>query len=185
MIFSREFQNRDAMKRPLASHLSGPVKSARLLFALLLYIFFTRTAMAETTFCDIDPDQVLVESSREVDKATSHRMQISDFNAIIAEVPVREESWVKDPVRVVLEYLGTPGARAVTIRRCDASGEAATETSVTLVEDGYADDSVRGTWYHFRLERDVAGHWLIKEGREAYRCWRGDHTQDYSEKNCP
>ncbi len=173
------------MKRPLARHLSGPFKSARLLSALLLLFFFTQTAMAQTTFCDVDPDEVLVESSREVDKATSHRMQLTDFNAIIAEVPVMEESWVKDPVRVVLEYLGTPGARAVSIRRCDTAGEAATETSVTLLEDGYADDSLRGTWYHFSLERDVAGHWLIKEGREAYRCWRGDHMENYSERNCP
>ena len=35
------------------------------------------------------------------------------------------------------------------------------------------------------LERDDLGHWLIIEGREAYRCWRGDHTENYSEKNCP
>lgn len=173
------------MKRPIACHLYGPVNSARLLFALLLFVLFTQTAMAETAFCDIDPDQILVESSREVDKATSHRMPLSDFNAIIAEVPAKEESWVKDPVRVVLEYLGTPGARAVSIRRCDAAGENATETGVHLIEDGYADDSLRGTWYSFTLERDDAGHWLIKEAREAYRCWRGDHTDSYSERSCP
>ncbi len=173
------------MNMPAVYGSSRAVNRALLSVALLLFILFTVEAGAESAFCDNNMDAVVIESSREVGSATSHRMQLADFNAIIAEVPVREESWVKDPVRVVLEYLGTPGARSVSIRRCDASGEAATETGVTLVEDGYADDSLRGTWYHFTLERDVAGHWLIKEGREAYRCWRGDHTQNYSEKNCP
>lgn len=173
------------MNTPVGYDLSRAVNRALLSVVLLLLMLFTMEAAAESAFCDNNIDEVVIESSREVGSAGSHRMQLADFNAIIAEVPVREESWVRDPVRVVLEYLGTPGARSVSIRRCDASGEAATETAVTLVEDGYADDSLRGTWYHFTLERDVAGHWLIEEGREAYRCWRGDHTENYSENNCP
>jgi hypothetical protein len=164
---------------------SGLLKRALLSGILLFSLYSARPVTAEPAFCDNDIDGAVIDSSREVDSANSHRMQLADFNAIIAEIPVREESWVKDPVRVVLEYLGTPGARAVSIRRCDASGEAATETGVSLVEDGYADDSLRGIWYHFRLERDDAGRWLITEGREAYRCWRGDHTKSYSEMNCP
>jgi hypothetical protein len=160
--------------------------SRALLSGILPFVLFSAGPVtAEPAFCDNGIDEAVIESSREVDRANSHRMPLADFNAIIAEIPVKEESWVKDPVRVALEYLGTPGARAVFIRRCDASGEAATETGVTLVEDGYADDSLRGTWYHFRLERDDAGRWLITEGREAYRCWRGDHTENYSEMNCP
>ncbi|MEJ2310163.1 MAG: hypothetical protein P8Z31_01475 [Gammaproteobacteria bacterium] len=134
--------------------------------------------------CDLAIDGVTVESSRPVEGTSLQRMALAEFNAIIAEIPARQESWIMDPVRVVLEYLGTPGARAVSIRRCDAAGERARETSVWLLEDGYLDDSVRGAWYNFILGRDDAGRWLIKEGREAYRCWRGHHQQSYSEQSC-
>ena len=173
------------MKNSVVHRSSGSVYTLLLPGLLLLLMFFTRIVAAESAFCDINIDEVMVESSREVGSASSHRMQLADFNAMIAEIPVREESWVKDPVRVVLEYLGTAGARAVSIKRCDTSGEAATETAVRIVEDGYLDDSLRGTWYHFMLERDNAGRWFIKEGRVAYRCWRGDHMDNYSEMNCP
>ena len=173
------------MNIPVVHRSSGSVSRALLSGTLLLLMFSARPVAAESAFCDIDIDGVVIESSREVGSANSHRMQLADFNVIIAEIPAKEESWVRDPVRVVLEYLGTPGARSVSIRRCDASGEVATETRVTLVEDGYADDSLRGTWYHFKLERDDAGHWLIKEGQEAYRCSRGGPTENYSERICP
>ncbi|MDX1344955.1 MAG: hypothetical protein R3179_03575 [Sedimenticolaceae bacterium] len=152
--------------------------------AFLLSFIFMESAVAAATFCDIDLDNAEVESSRELEVAASGRMSLPDFNARIAEIPPKQESWVMDPVRVVLEYLGTPGARAVAISRCDASGEGATETAVRIIEDGYLDDSLRGTWYSFSLERDAAGRWLILGGREAFRCWRGDHADSYSERNC-
>jgi hypothetical protein len=173
------------MNIPVVHRSSVSVSRALLSGILLLLMFSARPVAAESAFCDNDIDDVVIESSEEVGSANTHRMQLADFNGIIAEIPAREESWVRDPVRVVLEYLGSPGARSVSIRRCDAPGEASTETHVTLVEDGYADDSLRGTWYHFMLERDDAGHWLIKEGREAYRCWRGGRTDSYSERICP
>lgn len=154
--------------------------------ALLLLLLLPGTAVsaAESGWCDIDIDTAEVESSRSVDGAAAHRMDLAEFNAIIAEIPARQESWVMDPVRVVLEYLGTPGARSVSIVRCDAAGEAATQTSVQLLEDGYLDDALRGTLYTFVLEKDGAGRWLIRQGSEAYRCWRGHHQESYSEKNC-
>ena len=151
--------------------------------ALLLAIF-PATSAAEPGLCDLDIGGVTVESSRAADGTSPHRMSFAEFNAIITGIPASQESWVMNPVRVVLEYLGTPGARAVSIRRCDSAGEAASETSVWLLEDGYLDDSVRGTWYHFILGRDDSGRWLIEQGREAYRCWRGHHRQSYSEQSC-
>ena len=152
---------------------------------LLLSSLFMSSAVADAPYCDIDLDNAVVASSRELEVPASGRMPLPDFNATIAEIPPKKESWIMDPVRVVLEYLGTPGARAVAIRRCDASGEGATETAVRIIEDGYPDDSLRGTWYSFSLERDAAGRWFILRGREAFRCWRGEHMDSYSERNCP
>lgn len=153
--------------------------------SLILSSLFMPSAVADAPYCDIDLDNAVVESSRELEVSASGRMPLPDFNATIAEIPPKQESWIMDPVRVVLEYLGTPGARAVAIRRCDASGEGATETAVRIIEDGYPDDSLRGTWYSFSLERDAAGRWFILRGREAFRCWRGEHMDSYSESNCP
>ena len=166
--------------RPLAGWRPRLLPASALLLSL-----FMQSAGADAAFCDIDLDNAAVESSRELGISASGRMSLPDFNATITEIPPKQESWVMDPVRVVLEYLGTPGARTVAIRRCDASGERATETAVRIIEDGYLDDSLRGAWYSFSLERDAAGRWLILGGREAFRCWRGDHTDSYSERNCP
>jgi hypothetical protein len=160
--------------------------SLRATVVLILFLLSQASGAADADggFCNLDIDKVAVESSKSVDEVPFHRMDLDAFNAIIVEVPARTESWVMDPVRVVLEYLGTSGARSVSIRRCDASGEQASETAVRVLEDGYLDDSVRGTWYNFTLGKDADGRWLIKQGREAYRCWRGHHRESYSENNC-
>ena len=165
--------------------LAGWMTRALSATALLLSFLFMEAAVAAAAFCDIDLDNAVVESSRELEVSASGRMSLPDFNARIAEIPPKQESWVMDPVRVVLEYLGTPGARAVAINRCDASGEGAAETGVRIIKDGYLDDSLRGTWYSFSLERVAAGRWTITGGREAFRCWRGDHADSYSERICP
>jgi hypothetical protein len=156
------------------------------LLILVCMIFFASLtgAVVASGFCDTDIDKVSVESSKSVDDVPFHRMDTASLNTAISEIPAKAESWIMDPVRVVLEFLGTSGSRSVVIKRCDASGEATSETNVRIIEDGYLDDSVRGTWYSFNLEKDDQGRWSIKQGREAYRCWRGHHQDSYSESNC-
>lgn len=125
-----------------------------------------------------------VGSSLSVDDVKSHHVNISSLNKIVSEISPTSGSWVLDPVRVALEFLHSMGAKHVLIRRCDDQGESARKTTITIVEDGYMDSSLRGTWCEFKLSKDESGRWIINEGREAYRCRRNHHQDSYSMNRC-
>ena len=107
------------------------------------------------------------------------------FNQRLSEAAAKGESWVHDPVRIGLEFLGSRGSPRVDIRRQDQNGEAARLTTVTIVEDGYLDDSVRGTWTWFKMTRLDDNTWRLVDVRRAFRCWRGHHQDSYSAQLCP
>ena len=107
------------------------------------------------------------------------------FNQRVAEASAKGESWVHDPVRIGLEFLGSRGSPRVDIKRQDQDGEAARLTTVIIVEDGYLDDSVRGTWTRFKMTRLDDNTWRLAEVQRAFRCWRGHHQDSYSAQLCP
>jgi hypothetical protein len=121
------------------------------------------------------PD-VSVESYQLVDAA--------GFNETILAAG-ESESWPADPVEIARRFIGSHDARTVNISRQDDPGERADSTTVIIVEDGYLDDSLRGTWHRFRMARSGDGTWIVAEVRRAYRCWRGHHQNSYSEELCP
>ena len=121
-------------------------------------------------------ERFLVESSRPLSFAA--------FNKSLGDAAGKGKSWVHDPIRVVLEYMDSRGSRLVNIQREDESGEAADSTTVTIVEDGYLDDSVRGTWTRFKMVRVDDHTWRITDIQRAYRCWRGHHKDSYSAQPC-
>lgn len=106
-------------------------------------------------------------------------------NERLSEAADKGESWARDPIRIALELMGSQGARSVKIDREDQGGEAPRSTSVTVIEDGYLDDSLRGTWTRFAMERTEDGTWRITDIQKAYRCWRGHHQESYSARLCP
>ena len=107
------------------------------------------------------------------------------FNQRVAEAAAKGESWVHDPVLIGLEFMGSRGSPRVDIKRQDQDGEAARSTTVTIVEDGYLDDSVRGTWTRFKMTRLDDNTWRLVDVKRAFRCWRGHHQDSYSARLCP
>ena len=142
----------------------------------LVSLFFCCTPPAER-FSSSTKQQVSVESFQLIDAAS--------FNDSIAAAFQEGHSWPLDPIRVAQEYLVSPGPRSVRIGREDDSGEGPDSTTVTVLEDGYLDDSVRGRWTEFRQVRMTDGTWRIVEVRRAYRCWRGQHRDSFSKEPCP
>ena len=125
--------------------------------------------------------------------STEHRVSVEsfqlidgvDFNGTIATAVQEGRRWPRDPIRVAQEFLGSPGPGSVRIEREDGSGERPDSTTVTVLEDGFLDDSIRGRWTEFRQVRKADGTWRIAEVRRAYRCWRGHHQESYSQELCP
>lgn len=55
----------------------------------------------------------------------------------------------------------------------------------TVVQQGYADDSIAGLWTEIRLSRSSDGIWGVSEVRQAALCRRGDFGNAYQKSPCP
>ncbi len=89
------------------------------------------------------------------------------------------------PISLVLHLIGgtaeTPQTRITMVRDPKADFNRVT---VTVLRDGFQDDSVRGDWHEFTLTRAANGAWRIDTARRAYRCWRGG-SRGYAARRCP
>jgi len=130
-----------------------------------------------TTAVHEEPREPVVESSTVI--------EVTEFNAFVDDAVVAGEKWVRNPVMVVMEYLRHPNAPVTEISRVDPPGESMPTTTITVVQDGFLDDSVRGTWHEFLLERWADGGWRIDEARSAYRCYRGHQKDEFGARLCP
>jgi hypothetical protein len=123
------------------------------------------------------PREAVVESSAVLD--------VTEFNAYVDDAAAAGERWVSNPIMVVMEYLRHPDAPVTKITRTDPPGESMPRTTVTVLQDRFLDDSVRGTWHEFSLDRLPDGSWRIDEARSGYRCYRGRQTDSYGAHLCP
>lgn len=55
---------------------------------------------------------------------------------------------------------------------------------IVITDDGYADDSVRGSRYKFALKKNGDGVWRVTSATKAWRCRQGRGHQDFSNKLC-
>jgi hypothetical protein len=67
-----------------------------------------------------------------------------------------------------------------------SSDEAAdfNRATVTVIREGFQDDSVRGDWHEFQLSRGADGAWTVLRAERAFRCWRGS-DKTYAARHCP
>lgn len=128
-------------------------------------------------FAESKVESFLVESSSPI--------TFAEFNQRLSQEAREGKAWVQDPIRVSLEFMGSRHSPRVNIQREDQGGEVAHSTTVTVVEDGYLDDSVRGAWTRFTMKRTDSRTWRVVDIQRAYRCWRGHHKDSYSARPCP
>lgn len=109
---------------------------------------------------------------------------LEDINAGIQRAADADEDWVADPVRIAMNVV-EQGPDAIEERRYlnvifEGQGERPRACTVTVVTDGYQDDSMRGEWCRFAMSRADDGQWRVDEFRHAWRCYRG-HVTDGGE----
>ncbi|MEA3418537.1 MAG: hypothetical protein U9Q90_03980 [Campylobacterota bacterium] len=100
----------------------------------------------------------------------------------IAE-PIQKKQSLQSPIEIVLEVTGDMG-RSQQIIREDDSGEAASATTITVIQDGLLDDSTRGFKYIFTLSKKPNGTWSIDKQTKMLRCWKGRGHETFSKKPC-
>lgn len=129
--------------------------------------------------------------AQSVDKlpVKSYALQ-KDVQAFNAELAARKpsEPWQKQPLSVALRYLkGASGSRLTHITSQIPKGEDPEDPSlviITVVQDGFLDDSVRGEWNQLFLKKDHKQRWMLQSARKAFLCYRGS-TQVFQKGLCP
>ncbi len=115
-----------------------------------------------------------------------NNLETEKFNIKISAAAENGEEWVYHPIMVVQEYRSITDTRFASIVMKHDRGEAPLNSRVTVVEEGYLDDSVRGQWLKFYLECESSeAPWKINEIRQAYLCGRMGFPEEFSKELCP
>jgi hypothetical protein len=89
------------------------------------------------------------------------------------------------PLDIALKIAGKSEAATQHIVQMNDRGEAPSRSSVTLLRDGFLDDSIRGERWDIALEKTPAAAWKIGEVKRAWRCRRGDFLDRFTAASCP
>lgn len=89
------------------------------------------------------------------------------------------------PLDIALKIAGTPEATTQHILQVNDRGEAPSRSLVTVLRDGFLDDSIRGERWDIALERTPAAAWKIAEVKRAWRCRRGESLDRFTAVPCP
>lgn len=104
--------------------------------------------------------------------------EVEDINGTLERFAEADEDWVLDPVKIALNVVEQGGAamderRWLNVEFEGDGSERPDSCTVTVITDGYIDDSMRGEWCRFAMVRDDFDMWKITEFRHAWRCYRG------------
>ncbi len=148
-----------------------------LLGSILIGLLILTVGIAEPSK-RTSPFDVVVESSEPVD--------VAPLNERVSAALLTAGTWPRSPLRMTLELFGDDvETRSVRIQEEKNRGEGADTTTVTLIRDGFMNDSVRGSWERIVYRRMSDGSWRVIEARRATRCWRGDRLDTYGATPCP
>ena len=126
---------------------------------------------------------------------TGLEIDLSEFNAGLP----RDASWIRDPLLVASRFVaGWPqngsedgefremwDSTSSDIEIGFASGESRDRARVTVLRDGFGDDSVRGDAHRIELRRQADESWQPVAAEMFRRCWRGDVADRFIVENCP
>ena len=96
------------------------------------------------------------------------------------------KTWTQDPIQVVEQFIWATigGASYTRLEKQDEPGEWPDSTVITLIRDGWKDDSIRGDWHRISLYRLPDGTWRLSEALRAFRCYRGHQQGAYGKRLC-
>ncbi len=115
---------------------------------------------------------------------SDEEMDTKRFRRLVSEAEVGNEPWVKDALQVAMRFIGPFEGRQQFVMREVANAECADKTTVLVIEDGYLDDSIRGSRYQVILEKDMRGVWYVVSARKAWRCWPDRGHGEFSTEPC-
>ncbi len=120
-------------------------------------------------------------------QAKLRSLDIKSFNKKIVAGYQAKKPWTQDPLLIALELAGA-GTEEMASKKISVANDSPevgnNQTLITIVEDGWLDDSQRGHKRIFKMHKNKQGQWRIQTAQEAYSCWRGP-TKGFTTKPCP
>lgn len=95
---------------------------------------------------------------------------------------MRIGSLVADPLTATLSVVDIPDVPRVQIKREDSS---ATESIVTVIAEGFEDDSVAGKLTRLVFSKAEDGRWRVTSALEAFKCRRSEDMNAWIAGPCP
>ncbi len=118
-------------------------------------------------------------------KGAFQKIDVGEYNDKIEKAFKANESWVKMPMQIIVRTVGEfSEIRSRTIEMTAPTPEEPESLTVTVIDDGFLDDSVRGDKHIFELKMNEQGVWKFTSAGKAWRCRQGRGHQDYSTANC-
>lgn len=104
------------------------------------------------------------------------------FNQAIKQAYSEGKGWVLSPELYAFYLFNLTELKSYNIKYRAKSLENNKESTLTIVRDGFLDDSVRGDVYSLILFK-TGDLWTIKEIKKSNRCWR-NRNNEYHSKHC-
>jgi hypothetical protein len=116
-------------------------------------------------------------------KRVQARFQPLDVEALNATLVAHKDA--NTPLQVIaalVDPFGEMLSRTVSVKA--KTIESPDSLDVEVTDDGYADDSVRGAQFRFKLIKNVEGAWRVSTASKGWRCHAGRGSQTFSSKPC-
>lgn len=109
----------------------------------------------------------------------------SDLNLLIVTAVNKGEVWVKSPMQVAARIAGEFAEMRARKMYFDApSGEGWEAFTLSVVNEGLMDDSVKSEKWVFELIRESTGVWKVSSAKKSWACWPGRGHEGFSAALC-
>jgi hypothetical protein len=112
-------------------------------------------------------------------------IDIRELNQQIYDDGRADEAWVEDPYQVAVKVAGHfNDALTRTIEMSVPQVEGSSTMTITVTDDGIADDSIRSMRHRIEMVRDESGMWNITRVGRSWRCQPGRGSQGFTTARC-
>jgi len=112
------------------------------------------------------------------------RLEPLSYDALNEEIKIAStigETWNFDPLEVALHLSGDMNSK---VNRDISIVTNNNQVTVTIVDDGYRDDSIRGKKIVIQLQQDENKVWYVTDAIYGFRCQDGRGHQNYTCEPC-
>ena len=93
-------------------------------------------------------------------------------------------TWVSNPELYVFNLIDLTNLRKIVYEYSADNIESPQKINISIMRDGFLDDSVRGDIQKIKLSKNSNGKWEVITIKKAISCWRTEKLI-YSSKPCP